>query len=213
MSIRQLQFVRFVTVFIPLWRRWSAPHPGDHGFVDMLSGGAASPDGSGAWGPRTNSLEPQMKGPTHRLLASIGTALLVAVPLGAQQPETEPSPGPGTLLLNAEAIPYEEIAPGVERAILFGDPLAEGEPFVFRLRITGSFEMEPHTHPVPEHMTVLSGRLFVGIGEVMDRSAAVGYGPGSFVWVDADVPAFMWAEGETVVQIHGIGPLRTVPVS
>jgi mannose-6-phosphate isomerase-like protein (cupin superfamily) len=151
-----------------------------------------------------------MTPPVHSPLGLIGIAILAALPLAAQEMETKTGAGSGNVLLTGTEIPYEEIAPGVERALLHGNPAGDGEPFAFRLRVTGTFQMEPHTHPVPEHMTVLSGRLFVGIGEVMDRSRAVEYGPGSYVMINADVPAYMWTQGTTVVQIHGVGPLRTV---
>ncbi|NIM50507.1 MAG: hypothetical protein GTO22_14865 [Gemmatimonadales bacterium] len=61
-------------------------------------------------------------------------------------------------------------------------------------------------------MTVMSGRFYVGIGEKMDRPAAREYGPGSYVVVAADVPAYMFAVGETVVQVHGFGPMTTTLV-
>jgi hypothetical protein len=140
----------------------------------------------------------------------MGIAILVALPLAAQEVEAKMGARSGNVLLSGTAIPYEEIPPGIERALLHGNPDAEGEPFTFRPRVTRTFQMEPHTHPVPEHMTVLSGRFFVGIGEVMDRTSAVEYGPSSYVLFDAEVPAYMWTEGATVVQIHGVGPLSTV---
>jgi mannose-6-phosphate isomerase-like protein (cupin superfamily) len=151
-----------------------------------------------------------MTPPLHHPLGSVGIAILLALPLTAQEVEPNTDAGSGNVLLSGASIPYEEIAPGIERALLHGNPDVEGELFTFRLRVAGTFEMEPHTHPVPEHMTVLSGRFFVGIGEVMDRTSAVEYGPGSYVVIDAEVPAYMWTEGTTVVQIHGVGPLRTV---
>ncbi|MGH7445588.1 MAG: cupin domain-containing protein [Longimicrobiales bacterium] len=151
-----------------------------------------------------------MRQPFLRFLAPCFLVVL-ALPAHAQQAGS--GAGSGNVLLDAAAIPYREIAPGVRQAMLYGSPGAAGQPFTFRLHIAESFEMGPHTHPVPEHMTVLSGRFFVGIGEVLDRSKAVEYGPGSYIVVDAGVAAYMWAEGETVVQVHGVGPLETVMVN
>ena len=65
------------------------------------------------------------------------------------------------------------------------------------------------SHPVTEHMTVLSGRFFVGMGETMDKDAATAYGPGSYIAVAAGLPAYMWAEEVTVIQVHGVGPFST----
>lgn len=108
-----------------------------------------------------------------------------------------------------DAVPWGAEANGVRTAALYGDPRAEGESFTFRIEASDGFEMAPHTHPVAEHMTVLSGRFFVGLGETFDRSHATEYGPGSYVVVAAGIPAYMWTEGLTVVQVHGVGPLVT----
>lgn len=118
----------------------------------------------------------------------------------------EPS---ANVLYEGAALPWSEPSGGVRSAALYGSPQAEGEDFTFRLEVPDGFEMAPHTHPVAEHMTVLSGRFFVGVGETFDREAAVAYGPGSYVVIAAEVPAYMWAEGPTVVQVHGTGPLIT----
>lgn len=92
---------------------------------------------------------------------------------------------------------------------LYGDMSTDGEAFVFRLEVQPGFELRPHTHPILEHMTVLSGRFYVGLGDTMDKEDAVAYEPGSYIAIAAGVPAYMWAEEETVVQVHGVGPLTT----
>lgn len=108
-----------------------------------------------------------------------------------------------------DALPWGEPANGMQYLALFGDSSAEGEPFVFRLKVRPGFELGPHTHPITEHLTVLSGNFLVGIGETFDREAATAYGPGSYLAIAAGVPAYMWVEEETVVQVHGVGPLAT----
>ena len=90
---------------------------------------------------------------------------------------------------------------------------ADGEVFAFRLEVQPGFELGPHTHPVTEHMTVLSGRFFVGMGETMDKETGTAYGPGSYIAIAANVPAYMWVEEETIVQVHGVGPFSTQPVT
>lgn len=92
---------------------------------------------------------------------------------------------------------------------LYGDPSRTGEAFAFRIETQAGFEMAPHTHPVAEHMTVLSGTLHLGLGEVFDRTGARAYGPGSYITVGPGVAAFMWSEETTVVQVHGVGPFAT----
>jgi len=119
----------------------------------------------------------------------------------------------GVIAVTGQAVEWRDLGGGLKMASLQGNSSAEGEHFVFRLATPDGFEMQPHTHPVTENMTVLSGRFYVGLGETFDRSAALGYGPGSYISIDAGVPAYMFSVGPTVVQVHGVGPLRTIYLS
>ena len=65
------------------------------------------------------------------------------------------------------------------------------------------------TMPAPAQA---QGRFFLGVGERMDREAAKAYGPGSYIANGPGVPAYMWVEEVTVVQIHGVGPFKTEEV-
>ena len=130
------------------------------------------------------------------------TALCAATPAHAQNT-------PDTVSHHGDAIPWGEPDNGARFVALYGDMTTEGEHFVFRLEVQPGFEIRPHTHPNTEHMTVLSGRFFIGLGETMDKGDATAYGPGSYIAIAAGVPAYMWAEEETVIQVHGVGPLTT----
>ena len=130
--------------------------------------------------------------------------------VGERDAEVAVEPAPEENIFHEGAdLPWGEPDNGMQYLALYGDSSADGKPFVFRLKVQTGFELGPHTHPITEHMTVLSGRFLVGIGETLDREAATAYGPGSYLAIAAGVPAYMWAEGETVVQVHGVGPLRT----
>jgi len=48
------------------------------------------------------------------------------------------------------------LPPGAKAAVLFGDPDKEGL-FVLRLRFPAGYRVAPHTHPVYEVVTVISG--------------------------------------------------------
>ncbi len=115
----------------------------------------------------------------------------------------------GSVFLAGENVTWGPPQNGTRFLPLYGDLEAEGEVFAFRLEVQDGFELGPHTHPVTEHLTILSGRLFVGLGDIFDRRSARGFGPGSYVAIAAGAAAYMWAEGETVVQVHGVGPLTT----
>ena len=115
----------------------------------------------------------------------------------------------GSVFHDGESLPWGELNNGVRMLPLYGNPSVAGEIFAFRLEVHPGFEMGPHTHPVTEHLTVLSGRFYVGLGETMDKAAARAYGPGSYIAIAADEPAYMWAEEVTVVQVQGVGPFST----
>lgn len=115
----------------------------------------------------------------------------------------------GNVFHDGEALPWGELNNGVRMLPLYGDPYAAGEEFAFRLEVHPGFAMGPHTHPVTEHLTVLSGRFHVGLGETEDREAAKAYGPGSYMAIAAGQPAYMWVEEVTVIQVHGVGAFST----
>ena len=54
--------------------------------------------------------------------------------------------------------------------VLEGDPAREGV-FTMRLRLPDGFEVRPHWHTQVEHVTVISGTLYLGVGERYDRAA------------------------------------------
>ncbi len=127
-----------------------------------------------------------------------------------RSPEVAGEQSTGTNIFHhGDALPWGEPANAMQYLALSGSSSAEGAPFVFRLKVQPGFELGPHTHPIVEHLTVLSGNFFVGVGETFDREAATAYGPGSYLEIAAGVPAYMWVEEETVVQVHGVGPLAT----
>jgi quercetin dioxygenase-like cupin family protein len=104
------------------------------------------------------------------------------------------------------------LPPGAQAAALLGGPAKEG-PFVIRLKFPAGFVVPPHRHSKDELVTVISGRFLVSSGETMDRTKMKALPPGSFVHLPAGMPHYAAAEGETVVQINGVGPFDVVYVN
>jgi len=94
---------------------------------------------------------------------------------------------------------------GAKMAVLEGDPKKEG-PFVVRIQFPGGYYIPPHTHPKTERVTVISGALNLATGEALDRGSAKELPAGSFGYWPAGMKHTAWSEGETVIQLHGIGP-------
>jgi len=94
---------------------------------------------------------------------------------------------------------------GAELAVVEGDPTKAG-PFTMRLRMKDGYRIPPHVHPVTEHVTVISGTFRVGMGDKFDPAALGDLPTGTFAALAPGVRHFAQAKGETVIQLHGVGP-------
>jgi quercetin dioxygenase-like cupin family protein len=97
------------------------------------------------------------------------------------------------------------LPPGAEAAVLFGDPSEEGL-FVLRLKLPAGYSVAPHTHPVDEVITVISGRFRLGMGETADQRKAQRLPAGSFFALPPGMAHYVFIDEETVVQISTVGP-------
>ena len=94
---------------------------------------------------------------------------------------------------------------GAKIAVLEGDPKKEG-PFVFRVKVPDGYRIPVHTHPKTERVTVISGTVNIGMGEMFDEKATKAMPAGTYGHWAAGMKHFVWIKGETVVQFHGMGP-------
>jgi hypothetical protein len=97
------------------------------------------------------------------------------------------------------------LPPGARFAVLDGDPGQEG-PFVMRLWFPDGFRILPHWHPKTERITVISGTFHIGMGDAFDTTSTRAMPAGTFGYWSAGMRHFAWTKGETVLQLHGIGP-------
>ncbi len=100
------------------------------------------------------------------------------------------------------------LQPGAQLAVLEGDPMASTGDFTIRLKMPDGYKIAPHTHPHRENVTVISGTLKVGMGDQFDASKMMAFGAGSFAYLDPTMHHYAAASGETVVQIHGMSPVK-----
>jgi hypothetical protein len=141
-------------------------------------------------------------------------------PQSASQPATQSAPMAAPVsaapagetqhsMIAASDLKWSPGSPGISMAVLSGSPSAEGTPFVIRLKMVDGTRVPPHWHPGDEHLTVLTGTFHMGVGEKFDESVATAMTPGGFGTMPKEVRHFGWATGETIVQIHGVGPFKT----
>lgn len=118
---------------------------------------------------------------------------------------------PSLIQVDAEAVAFKPGPPnmpqGVELAVLEGDPKQAGI-FTLRLKAPPGFLLAPHTHPVDERVTVISGSISVGLGGSVDKSRARTFRAGGFYVNPPSASHYVFSEEGAVVQITGMGPWR-----
>jgi mannose-6-phosphate isomerase-like protein (cupin superfamily) len=104
--------------------------------------------------------------------------------------------------------PSENI-PGGFRRDLVGDSRQPG-PFKYQLKIPAGVRVAAHRHSVDAHVKVLTGSVFIIIGEPLESSRAQRFAAGSVFFVPAHAWHEEWWDEETVLEAEGVGPMETV---
>ena len=115
---------------------------------------------------------------------------------------------PQHTMVNAEDVQWKEappILPGARASVLYGDPTKDNL-FVMRLKFPANYKVPPHTHPVDEIVTVISGEFNLGMGEEFDAAKSKSYTAGALIAMPPETPHFVHTEEETVIQISTRGP-------
>ena len=94
---------------------------------------------------------------------------------------------------------------GTKIAVLEGSPQQPGL-FTIRLKVPAGSKILPHTHPRPERVTVLSGRVLVGFGSTFDRTKGTTFRKGGFYVNPPGEPHYLYIAEETVLQLTCEGP-------
>jgi quercetin dioxygenase-like cupin family protein len=141
-----------------------------------------------------------------RVLTGVVVLLLSAAAAQAQESKAN---GPHAVIAFPNEIkfgPAPAVLPaGAKLAVIEGDPSKAGE-FTMRLWMPAGYRIPPHFHPATEHVTVVSGTFFVGMGDQFDKSKGTRLPAGTFGALPIGMHHFAWTEGETVIQLHGTGP-------
>jgi hypothetical protein len=103
-------------------------------------------------------------------------------------------------------------AAGAQFAVLQGDPGATGE-YTVRLKMPDGYKIMPHWHPTTENVTVISGTFNLGTGDTFDNTKGAVMPTGTFGFIGPHMHHFAWTTGETVVQVHGMGPFKLTYVN
>lgn len=97
------------------------------------------------------------------------------------------------------------LPPGAQLAVLEGNPFAEGL-YTMRLKMPAGYKIPPHWHKKFEHVTVISGTFYLGMGETFDKTNAAAMPVGTFGFLAPNMKHYAFASEPTVIQLHGDGP-------
>jgi quercetin dioxygenase-like cupin family protein len=95
--------------------------------------------------------------------------------------------------------------PGTKIAVLEGDPKQPGM-FTIRLKLKAGSIVEPHTHPRPERVTVLSGKVLVGFGDAVDDTKGTTFTAGGFYVNPPNEVHYVVIKEDAVMQLTCEGP-------
>jgi len=99
--------------------------------------------------------------------------------------------------------------PGAVRRYLVGDASKPG-PYKYQLKIPAGARLGAHHHSVDVHVKVLSGSMFIIIGEPLEPSRAQHFTTGNTFVVPAHTWHDEWWDQDSVLEAEGVGPMETV---
>jgi mannose-6-phosphate isomerase-like protein (cupin superfamily) len=141
-----------------------------------------------------------------RIWACIAPTLLTLILVSNIACSGNPQPSPQT---NPDQWQPVTSIPGSFRRNLIGDPNQAG-PFKYQLKIPASSRAAVHRHSKDVHVKVLSGSMFIIIGEPLESSRAQRFAAGSTFVVPAHAWHDEWWDEETVLEADGVGPMETI---
>jgi quercetin dioxygenase-like cupin family protein len=99
-----------------------------------------------------------------------------------------------------------KLPPGAQFAVLEGDRTKPGVSYTFRAKLPDGYSVPAHWHSMDENITVIQGKMRLGMGEKFDPAKLRDLPAGSYALLPKGQPHFNLYEGETIIQLHGIGP-------
>lgn len=120
------------------------------------------------------------------------------------------SKAPPITMLTHDSIHWQagpsSLPPGAQFALLKGDPSNPGL-FAMRLKFPANYSLPAHYHLFPENVTVISGKVYFGHGNKLDKSKSKLFKDGSFVSIPPKVNHFAWTgDDEVILQLNNKGP-------
>ena len=144
------------------------------------------------------------------LKAILCASLLFSYTLASSQGLTIEQPHPGVIQVTPDKISWIDapapFLPGAKMAILEGNPKKEGV-FTVRFKLPPNYLIPPHMHSKDERVTVISGAVYVGFGDINEEGKSTKFKTGSYYVNPSGLHHYVYTKDEEVIlQITGMGP-------
>jgi hypothetical protein len=114
------------------------------------------------------------------------------------------------VMLQADSLKWTDAPPvlpkGAQIAVLYGDPGKPG-PFVFRLKFPAGYKVAAHIHPNDYNVTVLSGTMYLGMGDKFDPAHGQVLNTGGYLHLPKRTHHYEWTNEDAVIELSGVGPV------
>lgn len=110
-----------------------------------------------------------------------------------------------SIQLNEKDLKWMSGMQGALITVLEGDPNSDSL-YTIRLKIPANYIVKPHWHTSNERVTILSGSVYVGFGNRVDKNNSVKFTVGGYYVNPPDLHHFVWTDEASEIQITGIGP-------
>jgi quercetin dioxygenase-like cupin family protein len=99
------------------------------------------------------------------------------------------------------------LPPGAKIEVLSGNPMGNSL-YAVRVKFPANYKIPAHSHPTDENVTVISGSLYMGMGDKLNEKAAKRLVVGGYGLMPANMNHFAYTKGETIILLHGQGPVE-----
>ncbi len=137
------------------------------------------------------------------LTLSVAIVLMPGFLLAQDTKPAAKEPAARHAVVTPDQLVWKPLIPGVESAVVSGDPDKKGGLYVIRIRSKGDAKVPPHWHVTDEHVTVLTGSFLVAHGDKYDAAKLIELKTGAHSVIPAAMPHFGLHKA---VEVYGEGP-------
>lgn len=106
-------------------------------------------------------------------------------------------------------VPLHEMRAGQWVEKVWGDPEKPGEVFAIRIHNDAGYLVMPHVHPMDEHIVVVQGAWWFGMGSRYEPSVLKEVKLGDFTIGPKNMRHFGRSKVESIIHVYGVGPFST----